>query len=111
MKQNFSAHPEVKPIALNDEAKQQPSQKWKGLSSMKRVSTNSLSWASSKMSRIVNAMEEEDNEDDDSISQQENNYSSNESNSVSSGFVSARNQYIVDQQKKFGKSYNPNNDK
>lgn len=27
------------------------------------------------------------------------------------GFVSARNQYIVDQQKKFGKSYNPSNDK
>ena len=26
----------------------------------------------------------------------------------SGGFVSARNQYIVDQQKKFGKSYNPN---
>ena len=29
----------------------------------------------------------------------------------SSGFVSARNQYITDQQKKFGKSYNPNNDR
>ena len=28
----------------------------------------------------------------------------------SRGFVSARNQYIVDQQKKFGKSYNPNSD-
>lgn len=28
----------------------------------------------------------------------------------SGGFVSARNQYIVDQQKKFGKSYNPNAD-
>ena len=30
---------------------------------------------------------------------------------VANGFVSARNQYITDQQKKFGKSYNPSNDK
>ena len=28
----------------------------------------------------------------------------------SGGFVSARNQYIVDQQKKFGKAYNPKTD-
>lgn len=28
-----------------------------------------------------------------------------------SGFVSARNQYIIDKQKKFGKSYNPENDR
>lgn len=27
------------------------------------------------------------------------------------GFVSARNQYIADQQKKFGKTYNPSTDK
>lgn len=27
------------------------------------------------------------------------------------GFVSAKSQYIIDQQKKFGKSYNPSNDK
>ena len=30
---------------------------------------------------------------------------------VANGFVSAKSQYITDQQKKFGKSYNPSNDK
>ena len=57
---------------------------------------------------------EEDMEDDDDFnvqSQPNNSISSNESNSISSGFVTAKNQYIVDQQKKYGKSYNPSNDK
>lgn len=62
----------------------------------------------------MNSIEEEDMEDDDDFnvqSQPNNSISSNESNSVSSGFVTAKNQYIVDQQKKYGKSYNPSNDK
>ena len=62
----------------------------------------------------MNSIEEEDMEDDDDFnihSQPNNSISSNESNSISSGFVTAKNQYIVDQQKKYGKSYNPNNDK
>lgn len=58
-------------------------------------------------------MEEENMEDDDdfNVHSQSNSISTNESNSISSGFVTAKNQYIVDQQKKYGKSYNPNNDK
>lgn len=62
----------------------------------------------------MNSIEEEDMEDDDDFnihSQPNNSISSNESNSISSGFVTAKNQYIVDQQKKYGKSYNPSNDK
>ena len=62
----------------------------------------------------MNSIEEEDMEDDDDFnvqSQPNNPISSNESNSISSGFVTAKNQYIVDQQKKYGKSYNPSNDK
>ena len=62
----------------------------------------------------MKSIEEEDMEDDDDFnvqSQPNNSISSNESNSISSGFVTAKNQYIVDQQKKYGKSYNPNNDK
>lgn len=58
-------------------------------------------------------MEEENMEEDDdfNVHSQSNSISTNESNSISSGFVTAKNQYIVDQQKKYGKSYNPNNDK
>ena len=58
-------------------------------------------------------MEEENMEDDDdfNVHSQSNSISTNESNSISSGFVTAKNQYIVDQQKKYGKSYNPSNDK
>ena len=58
-------------------------------------------------------MEEENMEDDDdfNVHSQANSISTNESNSISSGFVTTKNQYIVDQQKKYGKSYNPNNDK
>ena len=58
-------------------------------------------------------MEEENTEEDDdfNVHSQSNSISTNESNSISSGFVTAKNQYIVDQQKKYGKSYNPSNDK
>ena len=61
----------------------------------------------------MNSIEEEDMEDDDdfNVHSQSNSISTNESNSISSGFVTAKNQYIVDQQKKYGKSYNPSNDK
>lgn len=101
-------------MVSNEETKQPSSTKWKSPASTKRVNTNSYSWSSSKRVCKVNSIEEEDMEDDDDFnvqSQPNNSISSNESNSISSGFVTAKNQYIVDQQKKYGKSYNPSNDK
>ena len=62
-------------------------------------------------SRSYRNEEEEEEVEIDEVSAMGGDNTESSPSTSSSGFVSARNQYITDQQKKFGKSYNPNNDR